>query len=230
MREQTRILLFEKNEVVGTMLQEFMDLGNVPASTFSDYAETYASFSKERQAICLISLEDVPDEGFSLARRIKDLEKDVVLIFLGSNPSLETLTKAYEIGADDFVRKPFILEELYMRVLAILRRAYGFNLRENPVYRIGKYTFDTHKQTLVIGDTTIKITTKESDLLRYLCEHMNVLVERESVLRNVWKNNSLYNARSMDVYIAKLRKLLKNDESVSLVNVHGKGYKLLTNI
>lgn len=227
--EQFKILLFEKDENVGSMLQEFMQMGNISSDKFADYDEAYKSFSESLHTVCLISLDENPEEGLELAGKIKSANNGTVLVFIAANPSIDLITEAYEIGADDFIRKPFILEELYMRILAILKRTHGVKLQETYVYQIGRYTFDTHKQILSIDEQSVKVTTKECDLLKFLCENMNMLVEREAVLKSVWKNDSFYNARSMDVYITKLRRLLKEDSSVSITNVHGKGYKLIVN-
>lgn len=229
MKNQFNVLLFEKDENVGSMLQEFMQMGDVSSDLFTQHEPAYEAFLRENHTVCLISLDVVqPKEEFSLAQKLKLVNKDVVLIFLASaRPALDVLTKAYEIGADDFVRKPFILEELYMRIQAILKRTHGLKLQSKQVYHVGKYTFDTHKQMLCIGDECKKITTKECELLVYLCDHINSIVDRESILKNVWKDDMSHHARSMDVYITKLRRLLKGDESIAIMNIHGKGYKLL---
>ena len=226
--DQFRILLFEQNESIGALLCEFMQMSDFQADVFTGREEAYQAFQSGNYSICMISVEESsPAEDFSLARKIKALSPEVILIFLGANPAIETITEAYSLEADDFVRKPFILEELQMRIIAIIRRSRGLEIRNASAYRIGNYTFDVKKQILSINGAGAKITTKECELLNYLCEHMNSLVVREEVLRAVWKNNSYYNARSMDVYITKLRRLLKDDPRVGIVNVHGKGYKLL---
>jgi DNA-binding response OmpR family regulator len=228
MKNHFKILLFEKNESVGQLLCEFMQMNDMHADMFIDPEEAYQAFAAGNYSICIINIETSSfEEDFSLVKKIKSINPEVILIFLGTHPTIDTITRAYDSGADDFVRKPFILEELQLRIMAILRRVRGFDIQDTPIYHIGKYVFDTKKQTLSIDEVSGKITTKECELLKYLCENMNNLVLREDVLRVVWKNNSYYNARSMDVYITKLRRLLKNDNRVGIVNVHGKGYKLL---
>jgi DNA-binding response OmpR family regulator len=228
MKDHFKILLFEKNESVGQLLCEFMQMGDFHADMFSVPEEAFQAFVAEKYAICIINLETSSlEEDFSLVKRIKSVNPDVILIFFGTNPTIETITQAYALEADDFIRKPFILEELQLRIMAIIRRSRGLELQTTPIYQIGRFTLDTKKQTLSIDDVCNKITTKECELLQYLCENMNNLVLREDVLKSVWKNNSYYNARSMDVYITKLRRLLKHDNHVGIINVHGKGYKLL---
>jgi DNA-binding response OmpR family regulator len=205
-----------------------MQMTDFHADMFTTTETAYEAFGTGKYPICIINLEiSSLDDDFSLVKKIKSLNPDVILIFLGSNPTIETITRAYALDADDFIRKPFILEELQLRIMAIIRRSRNFDVQEVALYQIGKYLFDTKKQTLTINGVCGKITTKECELLKYLCENMNKLVLREDVLKAVWKNNSYYNARSMDVYITKLRRLLKEDNCVGIINVHGKGYKLL---
>jgi DNA-binding response OmpR family regulator len=227
-KQHFKILLFERNESIGQLLCEFMKMNDFHADMFSDPEECYQAFTEGDYSICIINLEESSlQEDFALVRRIKSQVADIMLIFLATNPTIDTIAQAYAAGADDFVRKPFILEELQMRIVAITRRARMSGSPDVPTYQIGKYLFDPQKQTLTLNSVCSKITTKESELLLYLCEHMNLLVLREDILKMVWKNNSYYNARSMDVYITKLRRLLKADNHVGIVNVHGKGYKLL---
>ncbi|MDR2388727.1 MAG: response regulator transcription factor [Tannerellaceae bacterium] len=226
--ERFKILLFERNDSIGQLLCEFMYMSDLSADLYTDPEAAYQAFTTGDYSICIINIdESTLQEDFMLVKKIKSCSSDVLLIFLASAPTPEILALAYAAGADDFVRKPFILEELQMRIAAVIRRSRIFENTHVPTYRIGKYLFEPKNQTLTIDDLCSKITTKESELLQYLCEHMNVLVLREDILKTVWKRNSYYNARSMDVYITKLRRLLKNDNRVGIVNVHGKGYKLL---
>jgi DNA-binding response OmpR family regulator len=227
-KEHFKILLFEKNECIGQLLCEFMRMNDFHADMYNDPEECYQAFTDGKYSICIINLEESSlQEDFILVKRIKLITPDIMLIFLATNPTIETIAQAYILGADDLVRKPFILEELQMRIAAIIRRSRTFENPNVPTYQIGKYLFEPKKQTLTMDNICSKITTKESELLQYLCENMNLLVLREDVLKTVWKNNSYYNARSMDVYITKLRRLLKGDNRVGIINVHGKGYKLL---
>jgi DNA-binding response OmpR family regulator len=225
-----KVFLFEKDENVGSMLQEFMQMNDFPTERFSNYNEAYNAFCNDKFDICLISLEEKMENGFNFSRKIMDVNYETILIFIGSHPTLGELTQAYKIGVDDFIRKPFILEELYLRILATLRRTHGHKMNGHQIYRLGGYTFDPRKQFLMFDEKPLKITTKECDLLKFLCEHLNLLVEREAILKHVWKNDSFHNARSMDVYMTKIRNLLKKDKTIAIVNIHGKGYKLMTNL
>ena len=132
------------------------------------------------------------------------------------------------LGADDYITKPFSMEELVFRIEAILRRVRGKKNKENSVYQIGRFTFDTQKQLLTIGDKQTKLTTKENELLALLCSHANEILQRDFALKTIWIDDNYFNARSMDVYITKLRKHLKDDDQIEIINIHGKGYKLIT--
>lgn len=230
MKEHFSILIFEKDENIGSILHEFMQMAEVRSRVFNNHEEAYDAFCEENDTVCLIALDSYSEKGLLLARRIKAVNKKTILIFTCEHPTEEVVTKAYEAGADDLIRKPFILEELYLRTVAIIKRMYDIKTHQDRVYIIGKYLFDTHKQTLSVNGTSTKLTTKENELLRYLCENINSVVERKRILKDVWNHNSYYTARSMDVYLTKLRRLLKDDESISIINVHGRGFKLVTDI
>ena len=135
--------------------------------------------------------------------------------------------KGFNLGADDYVCKPFSMEELVFRIEAILRRVKGKKGKEVTMYKIGRFTFDTQKQVLMIDDKVTKLTTKESELLSLLCAHVNEILERNYALKTIWIDDNYFNARSMDVYITKLRKHLKADPLIEIINIHGKGYKLI---
>jgi DNA-binding response OmpR family regulator len=136
--------------------------------------------------------------------------------------------EGFKIGADDYMTKPFSMEELLVRIEAVLRRTSGVKPENSQEeFKLGRYTFDAKKQSLFDGDSSIKLTTKESELLKLLCNNVNKVLERNLALKTIWSDDNYFNARSMDVYITKLRKHLKDEPSIEIINVHGKGYKLI---
>jgi DNA-binding response OmpR family regulator len=167
-------------------------------------------------------------DGFTLAKEIKQLNKDVPIIFLTARNMKEDVYLGFELGADDYLTKPFSMEELTYRIEAVIRRSSKLKNKERTSYKIGDFEFETQKQTLTFKDgEPIKLTTKESELLALLCMNVGEILQRDYALKTIWVDDNYFNARSMDVYITKLRKHLKNDPKVEIINVHGKGYKLI---
>ena len=167
-------------------------------------------------------------DGFTLAKDIRIIDPDIPIIFLTAKNLKEDVLEGFKLGADDYITKPFSMEELILRIEAILRRtAQEGQSNSQQIFTIGRYTFDTRKQTLTEGENTVKLTTKEADLLKLLCQNANKVLERNYALKSIWIDDNYFNARSMDVYITKLRKHLKDEPSVEIINVHGKGYKLI---
>ena len=167
-------------------------------------------------------------DGFSLVSEIRQANAEIPVIFLTAKTMKEDILEGFKLGGDDYITKPFSMEELTLRIEAILRRVRGKRNKESTVYKIGRFTFDTQKQILSIGDKQTKLTTKESELLALLCAHANEILQRDFALKTIWIDDNYFNARSMDVYITKLRKHLKADDSIEIINIHGKGYKLIT--
>ena len=170
---------------------------------------------------CLYRIAFTPDG------QIRQVNSEIPIIFLTAKNLKEDIFDGFKIGADDYITKPFSMEELVFRMEAILRRVRGKKVKETNMYKLGKFTFDTQRQILAIGDKQTKLTTKESELLSLLCAHANDVLQRELALKTIWIDDNYFNARSMDVYITKLRKHLKDDPEIEINNVHGKGYRLI---
>ncbi len=166
-------------------------------------------------------------DGFTLATEIRGIDKKIPILFLTAKSLNEDTLKGFESGADDYMTKPFSMEELLARINAIMRRIKDLPSNELPIYQIGNYTFDTKLQKLNIKNKEQKLTTKETDLLKLLCKNKNIVLERNDALKAVWGDDNYFNGRSMDVYITKLRKYLKKDSNIQIINVNGKGFKLL---
>ena len=227
MEEKIKILLCEDDENLGMLLREFLQAKGFNADLFPDGEKGYKAFLKGKYDLCVLDVMMPKKDGFTLAQEIRNVNGEVPIIFLTAKNLKDDILEGFKLGADDYNTKPFSMEELVVRIDAILRRVKGKKDREVTLFRIGKFTFDTQKQVLVSADSTQKLTTKESELLALLCSHVNDILERNYALKTIWVDDNYFNARSMDVYITKLRKLLKGDPSIEIINIHGKGYKLI---
>ena len=187
----------------------------------------FREFQKEKFDICILDVMMPKKDGFTLAQDIRQMNSQVPIIFLTARVQKEDVLEGFDKGADDYITKPFSMEELVKRVEAILRRVRGKKNRESTMYKIGRFTFDTQKQLLTIDGKSTKLTTKENELLALLCSHANEILKRNDALRTIWIDDNYFNARSMDVYITKLRKHLKADDQIEIINIHGQGYKLI---
>ncbi|GET30170.1 response regulator transcription factor [Prolixibacter sp. SD074] len=228
MEKKTRILLAEDDENLGLLLKEYLIAKGFDTELYPDGEAAYQGFMKSQFNLCILDVMMPKKDGFSLARDVRMVNTDIPVIFLTAKNMKEDVLEGFKLGADDYLTKPFSMEELIFRIEAILRRTEGEGQEGNQeVFKLGKYTFDSQKQTLTDGKEMQKLTTKESELLRLLCVNVNKVLERNFALKTIWVDDNYFNARSMDVYITKLRKHLKNDPDVEIINVHGKGYKLI---
>ena len=227
MEEKTRILLCEDDENLGMLLREYLQAKGYVTDLLPDGDAGYKAFIKTKYDICVLDVMMPKKDGFELAQEIRQVNSEVPILFLTAKTLKEDILEGFKIGADDYMTKPFSMEELLLRIEAILRRVKGKKSKDGVIYKMGKFTFDTQKQVLSIGDESTKLTTKESELLSLLCAHANDILERNHALKTIWIDDNYFNARSMDVYITKLRKHLKADSSIEIINVHGKGYKII---
>ena len=227
MEEKLRILLCEDDENLGTLTREYLEDKGYKADLMPDGEAGYKAFLKGKYDICLLDVMMPKKDGFQLAQEIRMVNTDVPIIFLTAKAMKDDILEGFKLGADAYITKPFSMEELVLRIEAILRRVKGKKGKDVTVYRIGKFTFDTQRQVLFTEDSSDNLTTKESELLSLLCSHMNEILERNFALKTIWIDDNYFNARSMDVYITKLRKKLKDDENIQIINIHGKGYKLI---
>lgn len=229
--EKIKILLAEDDVNLGSLLRQYLLANDFEVELCADGEKAYKTFMKQEFDICILDVMMPQKDGFALANDIRSINSEIPIIFLTAKSMKEDVLEGFKIGGDDYITKPFNMQELLMRIEAVLRRAQK-NTQENKleIYQLGKYTFDTHKQILYKGpgDKGSKLTTKESELLQMLCENMNQILERNTALKKIWSDDNYFNARSMDVYITKLRKHLQGEPSIEIMNVHGKGYKLVT--
>ena len=228
MDDKLKILLCEDDENLGMLLREYLQAKGYVTELCADSEAGYKAFLKTKFDICVLDVMMPKKDGFTLAQEIRTSNVDVPIIFLTAKTLKEDILEGFKIGADDYITKPFSMEELVFRIEAIMRRTKGKKSKESTLYHIGKFTFDTQKQLLCVGDEQRKLTTKENELLALLCSHANEILQRDFALKTIWIDDNYFNARSMDVYITKLRKHLKDDPQIEIINIHGKGYKLIT--
>jgi two-component system OmpR family response regulator len=223
-----KILLCEDDPNLGLVLKNFLELNDYEVILERDGRLGLAAFQREKFDFCLLDVMMPKMDGFMLAEEIRDINPDIPLFFLSAKSMKEDQIKGYKLGADDYITKPFDSELLLFKIKAILKRNEEQN-REiiNVEYALGKYHFIPKLRELSLGESKITLSPKENELLKMLSEYKNDLLQRELALKKIWGNDNYFNGRSMDVYIAKLRKYLREDPDVEIVNIHGNGFRLL---
>ena len=227
MENKLHILLCEDEESLGMLVREYLQAKGYDAELYLDGEAGYKAFVKGKYDMCLLDVMMPKMDGFTLARELRSINSEVPIMFLTAKNLKDDILEGFKLGADDYLTKPFSMDELVYRMEAILRRVKARSRQMATRYQLGRFTFDTQRQLLSIDDKSTKLTTKESELLIMLCTHMNDILERDLALKTIWIDDNYFNARSMDVYITKLRKHLKDDPNVEINNVHGKGYRLV---
>jgi DNA-binding response OmpR family regulator len=239
--EHASILLVEDDTNLGAVLQEYMSIKGYTVDLYRDGESGWQAF--ERQAgnydLCILDVMMPKKDGFTLAKAIREADGHIPIVFVTAKSMQNDKIEGFRLGADDYITKPFSIEELMMRVQAILRRVQYSSSHSSTtttppdIFTFGHYTFDYPNQTLRYTtqqqQETRQLTSKEAELLRLLCLNMNNVLKREVALKSIWGDDNYFNGRSMDVFITKLRKHLKFDPTVEILNVHGSGYKLLIN-
>lgn len=228
---KTKILLVEDDPSLGPLLLEYLEAKGFEAKLAEDGKKGSDQFFKGTYDLLLLDVMMPVKDGITLAKEIRVADKNIPIIFLTAKSMKEDTIEGFNAGADDYITKPFSMEELLARVTAVLRRTNKVRSAtgEDVDFNIGKYHFNSEKQVLQYNAEEQKLTTKESQLLRLLCVHKNDVLDRTFALKSIWHDDNYFNGRSMDVYIAKLRKYLKDDPKIEIINIHGKGFKLLIN-
>jgi DNA-binding response OmpR family regulator len=223
-----KILLIEDDPNLGFILNENLELQGFKVQLCSDGEEGLAAYHRDQFDMCLIDVMLPKKDGFTLAREIRKTNQDIPIIFLTAKSLKDDRIEGFKIGGDDYITKPFSMEELVLRIQAVLKRTKpAAEHKGKNIFAIGKYTFDYEQQSLQMSGKPQKLTSRESELLKLLCLHLNDTLERELALKLVWGEDSYFNGRSMDVFISKLRKYLQEDGNVEILNVHGRGFKLV---
>ena len=226
MNKNTKILLVEDDPNLGTLLSEYLVAKGHECTLRTNGQEGFETFVKGTFDFLILDVMMPVKDGFTMAKEIRGIDKDVPILFLTAKSLKEDTLQGFNVGGDDYMTKPFSMEELLVRMGAILRRVHGNEEQDQGTYNVGTFQFDFNQRLLINGGHEQKLTTKENALLKLLCKNINGVLERNHALNAVWGDDNYFNGRSMDVYIAKLRKYLKKDENVEIVNVHGKGFKL----
>lgn len=226
--KKPKILLCEDDANLGMVLKNYLELNDFEVSLERDGRLGLAAFQREHVDLCLLDVMMPHMDGFTLAEEIRDVNPDVPLFFLSAKTMKEDIIQGYKLGADDYITKPFDSEVLLMKIRAILKRNDDLNKEaDNKEFDLGSYHFHPKLRQLVHNGQTQTLSPKENELLKMLAEHLNDLLPREAALKKIWGSDTYFNGRSMDVYIAKLRKYLRDDGNIEIVNIHGNGFRLV---
>src|SRR6195952_3564316 len=223
-----KILLCEDDTNLGMVLKNYLELNDYDVVLERDGRLGLAAFQREKFDICLLDVMMPNMDGFTVAEEIREVDPDMPLFFISAKTMKEDIIRGYKLGADDYITKPFDSEVLLHKIKAILKRNEELHREEvNAEYDLGKYHFNPRLRELIIDGKNQTLSPKENELLKLLAENKNDLLPREKALKKIWGSDTYFNGRSMDVYIAKLRKYLKDDESIEIVNIHGNGFRLV---
>ncbi len=224
-----RVLLVEDDPNLGNLLLEYLQAKEYDTTLATNGKEGLTQFKNNVFDVCIFDVMMPVMDGFTLAREVRKLDTETPIVFLTAKSMKEDTIEGFNAGGDDYLTKPFSMEELLLRLKAILRRTKNQTLTNSDQnnFEVGEYKFDFNLQQLEVGGKTQKLTTREAELLKLLCINVNDVLDRTFALKSIWHDDNYFNGRSMDVYIAKLRKYLREDPNLEIVNVHGKGFKLL---
>ncbi len=222
------LFIVEDDINFGSVLKSYLEMNDFNVTWVKDGALAIKEFKANKFDLCILDVMLPNIDGFSIAYEIKENDSDIPLIFLTAKSLKADVLKGFKLGADDYICKPFDSDVLLFKIKAILKRNNGVEKQEDNAteFTIGKYTFDYSKRVIILNDTEQKLSPKEADLLKMFCLNVNNVLDRQEALKAIWKEDSYFTTRSMDVYISKLRKYLKDDTSIEILNIHGSGYVL----
>lgn len=230
-KEKIKLLLVEDDTNFGAVLKDFLSFNDYLVTHAVDGEDGWKKFNADKFDLCILDVMMPKKDGFTLAKEIREVNKQVPIIFLTAKSMKSDVLRGYQVGADDYLNKPFDSEVLLYKIKAITERGAGESAEveesAQTEFRIGSFTFDSKLRNLSNGEEEYKLSPKENALLKLLCQHMGDLMPRELALVRIWKDDNYFTARSMDVYIVKLRKYLKSDPKVSISNIHGEGFRLV---
>ncbi len=227
MEKEVKILLVEDDLNLGFVIQDNLKHAGFKVHLSQDGKEGLNAFAKENFDLCVFDIMLPKKDGFSLAEDVRKMNPHVPIIFLTAKSQSEDKIRGFKIGGDDYITKPFSMDELQLRIEAVLKRMGGFQPSKD-IHQLGDYKFDVNNYILSHGSKDKKLTKKEADILKVLCEQKGKVVERELLLNMVWGDDSYFNGRSLDVFITKLRKYISEDDRITIKNIHGVGFSLET--
>ena len=226
MTQKPHIFLVEDDLSFGAVLKSYLEINDFEVDWVDDGQHALSQFKKASFDICILDVMLPHVDGFTIGTEIRKLNAGVPILFLTAKNLRDDVLKGYRIGADDYITKPFDTEVLIFKLKAILKRQSGAPVRESDFYQIGSYLFDFKLRTIDRNNSKQKLSPKEAELLKMLCDNQNELLPRETALKKIWGDDGYFTARSMDVYLTKLRKLFAEDTSVEIRNIHGSGFML----
>ena len=230
MNKKTKILLVEDDPNFGSVLKNYLELNDYEVKLCNDGFSGYDQFVAGKYDICILDVMMPKKDGFTLAKEIREKDEHIPLIFLTAKTMKDDMLSGFRVGADDYITKPFDSEVLLYKLKAILKRSTDRSHDPSQKeFQVGRYLFNYDHRTIVLEGNSQKVSPKEADLLRMLCVYKNELLPRQKALKEIWGEDNYFNARSMDVFITKLRKYLKDDSSLDIINIHGKGFRLIDN-
>lgn len=224
--EKEHILYVEDDETLSFVTKDNLELNGYEVTHAKDGKEAVQLFKKDKFDLCLVDVMLPEMDGYMVAQEIRSRHSEIPIIFLTAKSLKEDKIHGLKIGADDYITKPFSIEELILKIKVFLKRKYIVGSQELPILKVGQYTLDHDNLKLSLGDSEEKMTKKEADLLKLLIQNKNKIVARSTILERLWGENDYFMGRSMDVFISRLRKYLKSDESISIENIHGVGFRL----
>lgn len=227
--KKLNILLAEDDKNLGTVLKAYLDAKGFHCTLCVNGKEALEHYKENEFDFLILDVMMPVMDGFTLAKEIRETDTNVPILFLTAKSLQDDVMEGFNVGGDDYLTKPFHMDELLARIEAILRRSNNKKAAKNvDFYTIGNYKFDVVRHILSFDGVDQKLTSKEASLLELLCASKNETLDRSEALKKIWFDDSYFNARSMDVYVTKLRKYLKADPTIEILNVHGVGFKLIT--
>ncbi len=225
---KAKLLVVEDDPNLGDILKEYLEMKGYEPTLCRDGEEGWNKFKKDKYDLCLLDIMMPKKDGFTLAKEIKKVQENLPILFLTAKNQKDDIIEGLKIGADDYLTKPFSMEELLLRIRAIIRRTQkSTEISALKTYTFGDFVLHYDQQIIEGPEGKHRLTSKENELIRLLASEINKLVNRSHALKQIWGDDSYFNARSMDVYLSKIRKILKDDPKVQIITIHGEGFKLI---